>query len=950
MSSDRDRWRRVKDVFDEVRALPEDRRSAHLAAACGSDQALWQEVESLLSSYATADDFLEQPAAQVFGGLSNARPLEGRVLGPYQIGSRVGAGGMGEVYKAHDTRLGRTVAIKVLPAHLATDPQGRKRFEREARAVAALNHPHISTLYDIGAQDGIDFLVMEFLDGETLAARLAKGALPLAKVLEYGVQIASALNSAHRAGIVHRDLKPGNIMLTGGGAKLLDFGLAKPRTAAAPVDEGSSRDLTGPGTVLGTVQYMAPEQIEGKEADARSDLFAFGVVLHEMLTGKRAFDAPSRARLAAAILTTQPPRVSELNPDIPVALDYVVGRCLAKDPDERWQTARDLLAELERGRASLAEPAASSQSAGVRANRVPRPSRALVIGVIAASIVALAAGAYTLSRPRPTGDVVWLSILPPPGGFDLSPDPTISPNGEYVVFEAQDTSYRTQIWLKRIGSPEARPIPGTEGTEFHVAAFWSPDSRSIGFFADGKLKRVDIDGTSLQVLAPAPEPRGGTWTSSGVIIFNADTQTLMQVPALGGTPSKLSDLSSGGVRLFPHALPDGDRYLFTSRNAGGQGMGVYVGSLSSGGIERISDAWSPAKYANGHLLFVRQQGLFAQPLDIDRRRLVGEPIQIADGVGIGCCTPLSFAFSASEKGLAYWGGSMGVRTQLTWYDRSGQVGGVAGEPGVNSGFSISQDGRRVALERLDRATSSYDIWTIDLQRGGDASRLTTDGSFSCPVLSPSGQRLALMERGRGIVTMAAGGGSTDVVVAGAATRWPYSWSPDGRLLTFIEGTPTVSRILTTTDRRDTSPTLYREAPFRLFEPEISPDGRWLAYGSNESGRHEVYVDTFPVASTRSRVSLNGGARPKWRSDGRELYFLAPDRQLMAVGVTLSEASGLSLGTPVPLFEGPEVPPDRARMQYFPSPGGSRFLFNARVEDRTPVGLTVVLNWPALLQK
>ena len=952
MSSDPAQWRRVKDVFEEARALPEDRRPAYLDATCGTNRTLREEVERLLSSYERADDFLERPVAQVFGALSSAGPLEGRDLGPYRIGSRVGAGGMGEVYKAHDSRLGRTVAIKVLPAHLAMDPQGRKRFEREARAVAALNHPHISTLYDIGAVDGVDFLVMEFLDGETLAARLAKGALPLAKALEYSAQIASALTSAHRAGIVHRDLKPGNIMLTGGGTKLLDFGLAKPLSAAAAIDETSSRDLTGPGTVLGTAHYMAPEQIEGKDADARSDLFAFGVVMHEMLTGRKAFDAPSRAQLAAAILTTQPPRVSELNPDIPAALDYVVSRCLAKDPNDRWQTARDLLAELERARANLGESALpnSPQAVHIRRERSRRET-ALAVGLIATTIIALGTAAYfALSQSRPSADVVWLSILPPPGGFDLSPDPTISPNGEYVVFEAQDTSYRTQIWLKRIGSPEARPIPGTEGTEFHVAAFWSPDSRSIGFFADGKLKRVDIDGTSLQVLAPAPEPRGGTWTSSGVIIFNADTQTLMQVPAMGGELSKISDVSAGGVRLFPHALPDGDHYLFTSRNAGGQGMGVYVGSLSSGAIERISDAWSPAVYANGHLLFVRQQGLFAQPLDIDRRRLVGEPIQIADGVGTGCCTPLSFAFSASGKGLAYWGGSVGVMTQLTWYDRSGKVAGVAGEPGVNGGFSVSQNGQRVALERFDRATSSYDIWTIDLQRGGDVSRLTTDGRFSSPALSPGGNRLALMERGRGIVVMPVGGGATDVVVAGAVTRWPFSWSPDGRLLTFIEGAPSVSRILTATDHRETTPTLYREAPFRLFEPEISPDGGWLAYGSNESGRHEVYVDSFPIASTSSRVSITGGLRPKWRRDGRELFFLAPDRQLMTVSVAISDATGLSLGKPVPLFEGPEVPPDRARTQYFPSPDGSRFLFNARVEDRTPVGLTVVVNWPALLQK
>src|SRR4030095_11922975 len=371
MSSNPSGWRRLKDVFDEARALPDDQRADYLDEACAADQELRREVESLLSSYETADDFLEQPAARVFGRLSAVGPLDGLTIGPYQIGSRIGAGGMGEVYKALDTRVGRSVAIKVLPGHLATDPLVRERFEREARAVAALNHPHICTLYDIGTQDGINFLVMEFLEGETLAATLARGPLPLANALEYAAQIASALDRAHHAGIVHRDLKPGNVMLTPDGAKLLDFGLAKPRTGVADAGSALPRELTGPGTVLGTAQYMAPEQVEGKEADARSDLFTFGAVLHEMLTGTKAFDAPTNARLAAAILTSHPPRVSELKAGTPAFVDYIVGRCLAKDPDKRWQTARDLLAELERSRAGIRASSVASQQAGRQAARSP---------------------------------------------------------------------------------------------------------------------------------------------------------------------------------------------------------------------------------------------------------------------------------------------------------------------------------------------------------------------------------------------------------------------------------------------------------------------------------------------------------------------------------------------------------------------------------------------------
>ncbi len=951
MSSDRGARQRVQDIFDQARALPQERRAPYLDEACGDDRELRRAVESLLSSSETADDFLERRAAQVFDRLAATGLLEGRAIGPYQVGARVGAGGMGEVYQALDTRLARKVAIKILPAQLATDSQGHKRFEREARAVAALNHPHICTLYDIGAQDGINYLVIEFLEGETLASRLIRGPVPLAKALEYAAQIASALHAAHRAGIVHRDLKPGNVMLTPGGAKLLDFGLAKTRTHMSQADETASRELTRPGTILGTPQYMAPEQVEGKDADTRTDVFAFGAVLHEMLTGKKAFDAPTNARLAAAILSSHPPRVSQLAPAMPAFLDYVVGRCLAKEPDERWQTTRDLLAELERSLASLRSPGGQSLPEGSHAERdLTEPARtprraAIAIAIVGAAAVALAAALYgALSRPTPSTDVVWLSILPPPGGFDLSPDPVVSPDGRHVIYKAQDTSHRTHIWIKSLGSSDAHPIPGTDGTDFTVAAFWSPDNRSVGFFREGKLNRVDIEGGIPQVLAAAPEPRGGTWSSSGVIIFNADTQSLMRVPASGGDATRIADASDGGVRLFPHALPGGDRYLFTSRNAGGQGMGVYVGSLSSPDIHRVSDAWSPAVYANGHLLFARLGRLFAQLFDVNGQRVVGEPIAIADGVGLSVGTPLSFAFSASAGVVTYWGGSAAVTTQLTWFDRSGRRLSVASEPGLNVGFSVTQDVKRAALER------GQDIWLLNLQRGAGDTRLTADGRLTVPVLTPSGDRLALEERGRGIVTMPVGGGATEVIVAGAPSKWPVAWSPDGRVLTFLDTTQTGMRIWTVVNRAGSQPAIYREAPFVLGAHAISPDGQWLAYSSNESGRQEVYVDSFPAPSARSRVSRGGGAWPRWRSDGKELFYLAPDRRLMSSGVVIGDAGSRAFASAVALFEGPGVNPDNVRMQFAPSPDGSRFLINARVEDPTPVGLTVIVNWPTLIKQ
>ena len=677
-------------------------------------------------------------------------------------------------------------------------------------------------------------------------------------------------------------------------------------------------------------------------------------MLHETLTGKKAFDAPSAATLAASILTAQPARVSELEPTLPAFLDYAVGRCLAKDPDERWQTARDLLAELERCRADLGSPARTNRPGAAHsegdAARNARTNRLIAVSGLGVAAAALLAAAYlAFARPVQRADVAWLSVLPPAGGFNLSPDPAVSPNGQFVVYKAEDTSNRAHLWLKSLRSSDAHPIPGTDGTDYVAGAFWSPDSRTVGFFANGKLKRVDLDGTSLRVLASAPEPRGGTWSPSGSIIFNSDTQNLMRVPAAGGDPSRIAEPSSGGVRLFPHALPDGNHYLFTSRNAGGQGMGVYIGSLISPDITRISDAWSPAVYANGRLLFVRQRGLFAQPLNTTTWKLAGEPTQIADGVGVGCCTPLSFPFSATADIVTFWGGSVNGSSQLVWLDRSGNRVGVAGEVGPNNGLTVTADGRRAAMERADATTATVDIWIIDLKRGGGSSRLTVDGRFSWPLLTPSGDRLALMERGRGIVTMPIGGGPTEVMVEGATSKWPSSWSRDGRILTFLDSIPTGYRILTATSRGGSPPSIYREAPFILGAPDISADGRWLAYSSDENGRQEVYVDSFPMASSKNRVSMNGGAWPKWRSDGKELYYLAPDRKLMASSVTTGD-DGLIFAPSVALFEGPRVNPDLSRAPFAPGPDGSRFLFNAPVEDPTPVGLTVIVNWPALLKR
>jgi eukaryotic-like serine/threonine-protein kinase len=886
----------------------------------------------------------------------------GARLGPYEIVASLGAGGMGEVYVAHDSRLGRDVAIKVLPSALADDPQLRARFDREARAISQLTHPNICRLYDVGRLrvsdasasqgDEIDFIVMEYLEGETLAARLARGALPPQEALRVAIEIVSALDAAHGAGIVHRDLKPGNVMLTAGGAgsaqaKLLDFGLAKPMAFAASPAVAAVRspsDLTLPGTILGTLHYMSPEQLEGSEADARSDLFAFGSVLYEMLAGRKPFDGRSSASVVTAIMSLEPTPVVDLQPLSPPGVDYVIARCLAKDPEERWQTARDLLAELRRVAASVGKPPSTQTATRSRVQPVLAVAAALSVFGVALMVWTLAG-----RQPVTTVPVTTLSILPPAGGFNLSPDPAISPDGRFVVFKGEDASHQTSLWLRTLDSPVIMAIPGTDGTDFAGAPFWSPDSRSIGFFAQGKLKRVDISGGTPQVLAGAPEPRGGTWTESGVIIFCADARNLFRIPATGAPQATRIHGISPSARLFPHALPDGKHFLFTSRNADDQGQGVYVGTLDSSEVKRVSDAWSPANYANGRLLFVRQGTLFSQPFDLTRLAVSGEPARIADGVGIGYGTPLSFPFSASRTGIVtYWTGMSDPRTQLTWFDRRGALLSTAGGAENQPGIALSADGRRAMLERRDVLTAGVDLWLLAMANADRMSRFTFDGRPSTPVFSPEGSRVLFMKRGRGLVAERIVDSREQQITQSSASQWPSDWSSDGTVA-WAETTADGWRLLTAAADVGGKPSVYREGPFLLSLLQFSADSRWVAYESDESGRLEVYIDSFPAAGTKVRVSTAGGGRPKWRRDGKELYYLAPDRKLMAVAVRM-DTGELQVSPPIALFEGPAVGPDASRSQYAPSPDGSRFLFNARVEDRTPVGLTVVSNWPALVSE
>jgi len=880
----------------------------------------------------------------------------GARLGPYEILSALGAGGMGEVYRARDTRLDRTVAIKVLPAHVSGDLVLRERFEREARAIAALNHPHICTLHDVGRQDGIDFLVMEYLDGETLASRLAKGALPVDVALRHGIEIADALDKAHRAGIVHRDLKPGNIMLTKSGATLLDFGLAKV-TPAAVATSGLSvaptlqTPVTMQGTILGTLQYMAPEQIEGQGADARTDIFAFGAVLYEMLTGRQAFEGKTQASLIGAILKDTPASIASLQPLTPPALDRVISTCLAKDSDERWQTMRDLLRELKwvanTGAAAPVAPAATS----------PRRSRHRIAwgGAVIASLVA-AAFALVLYGRRPASEPVLtrFEIQTPatsePMSFALSPD------GRSLAFVATADG-ASRLLIRPLDQVTSQTIAGTEDAIF---PFWSPDGRTIAFFAGGKLKIVDVPGGSPRVLADAPSGRGGTWNRDGVVVFAPSTAAvLMRVPATGGTPAAVTRFATGqNSHRWPQFLPDGRRFLFEAAQGQKGAQGVFVGSLDGGEPTRVLDDETAVTYVPpGTLLVLRRGALVALSFDPARAAVIGDAMPVTQSVGWDA-TMVRGALAASSTGVLAYRTGLAVRRQLAWVDRTGTVRGIVGPADENApaGPELSPDGRRAAIFRT--VEGNTDVWLLDVARGVPSRFTFEDHVDFFPVWSPDGQRIVFGSNRNGTYDFfekSASGVGEEKPLLGQLTALPMAISSDGRFLLYGAQVPKTGVdlwALPLTGDRKPFPVVL--TPFDEMAGQFSPDGRWVAYQSNESGRVEVYVRPFPGPGGQSQVSQAGGTQARWRPDGKELFYVAPDSRLMAVGVT-PDGQSIDAGPPVPLFvtrlaTGMNVyPAVGTKPQYAVAPDG-RFLMNMPVEGSTAPPITVVLNWEAALKK
>ena len=877
----------------------------------------------------------------------------GQTLSHYKIIEKLGQGGMGEVYLAEDSRLDRKVALKILPQHLSEKAELRERFEREARAVSSLNHPHICTLYDIGEQDGIHYLVMEHLVGETLEARLAKGALPLKQTLEYAIQIADALDKAHRQGVVHRDLKPGNIMLVKSGAKLLDFGLAKLQAADTPTNLSAlpteQANLTAEGTILGTLQYMAPEQLEAKEADSRTDIFAFGAVVYEMATGKKAFEGQSQASLIAAIMGQDPRPISDLQPMTPQLLDWVVKRCLAKEPDERWQTAADLMAGFR-----MSVEGSSQAGIATLTDAQNRNRERLAWGLVAALLVGIIT-LFTLGTlsPLPSPETPPVSRLV----MTLSPNQelqglnrpsfALSTDGAYLVYVADTGGRVRQLYLRSIDSLESRPIAGTEGA---VSPFFSPDSQWVGFFAAGELKKVSISGGAPVTICAAPSLFGGaSWGPDDTIIYAPVSRLgLLRVPAAGGTPQVLTTLDSTKEEIshrWPHVLPGGKAVLFNV--AGGPNWDqwpIVIQSLETGERRVVVDAGTHARYIpTGHLVYARAGTLMAVPFDLERLEVTGAAVPILEGVRMTLEGTVEYGFSGLGS-LVYIPGPVGEpQHRLVWVDRKGVEEALAAPLRNYYNPRLSPDGQRITTHIQGE---SNDVWVYDIT-GQTLTRMTFEGNNQFPIWTPDGKRVTFRATRGGTRNIwwkpVDGSGTEEQLTSGDYNQTPQSWSPDGQILFYLDSDPVTSDdlwVLPLEGERQARSIL--RTPFVERDAQISPDGQWLAYTSDESGRQEIYVRPFPGPGGKRQISTDGGGGAAWARNGRELFYFGRSSQMMAVEIQTQPT--FSAGKPQLLFE-TFAPLSSANRPFDVTHNGQRFLMTKVSEQELPATqLTVVLNW------
>jgi len=876
----------------------------------------------------------------------------GARLGAYEIIGPLGAGGMGEVYQARDTRLNRTIAIKVLAARLSDNPELRERFRREAQVIASVNHPHICVLHDIGTHEGADYLVMEYLEGETLAARLDRGALPLDEALKYAMQVADALDKAHRLGVVHRDLKPANIMLTKTGAKLLDFGLAKlkqtddlPRhtQTALPTEAG----LTGHGVLLGTLQYMAPEQLEAKEADSRTDIFALGVVIYEMVTGRKAFSGKSQISLAAAILEQMPERISSVQPLTPATLDHIVERCLVKDPDERWQSAGDVMREIRWVSATKAN-AIVAPSVEVR-----KPSQTPWLIAAAALILATLIGVLALRqfRHQPAATIpAQFHMSPTEGSIPAGAVPfaAVSPDGARLVYVASQPGGNNRLWLRPLNSLTAQPLTGTDGAD---DPFWSPDSRHVAFFAQGKLKRIDVAGGPPVVLCDAQNGEGGSWGTNGSIIFTpAQLGPIHIVPAAGGASKPITALNTEAKEVlhsYPVFLPDGKHFVYIARG-NAPNHHLYVASVDGTSAQKLMDGVSRAVYADpGYVIFNRDSTLFAQGFDVRNRALTGDPRPILENVSTNMGNGRSF-FTVSPQGVLVARQTDGpvAGGQIVALDRKGGQIAVIDRPGSHDHIELSPDEQKLAYNL------GGDVYVYDLRRN-TPTRLTFDGANDwIPTWSADGNHIAFVSTRKGpggiYQKLSNGGGQDEVLFDEGGQAHHLHWTPDGSHLVFELMGKAGSDLWALPMQPRGKPFPVVEQDFDEREGRVSPDGRWIAYESDDVNPRQIYVQSFPKPGGRWQVSTAGGDQPRWRADGKELYYIAPDGKLMAAQVKTSGAAFEVADTPKPLFQTGASQGNNATYSYAVTRDGQRFYLWMPHTEGTP--LTVIMNWPAALLK
>jgi Tol biopolymer transport system component len=888
-------------------------------------------------------------------------------LGRYEIRSKIGEGGMGEVYRARDTQLGRDVAIKVIPSSVAVDKDRLRRFEQEACAAGALNHPNILVVHDIAAHDGSPYVVSELLEGETLRKRIAATPLNQRRALDYALQIANGLAAAHEKGIIHRDLKPDNIFITNDGRlKILDFGLAKLTQLdenQAQTDVPTRRVDTGSGVVMGTVGYMSPEQLKGRAVDQRSDIFSFGAILYEMLSGRRAFHRESVAETMSAILKEDPPELSDTNKTVSPALERIVSHCLEKNPEGRFHSARDLAFALE----ALSGSTTSSETAMAAAlPAAGSPGRVWLPWAIAGAAILLAAAAFAWSyfRRSPSGEVAESIrfIIPMPDKALILTPPVISPDGRRIVYRLNTEDGKEILWVSALGSLDPpRPLIGTDGG---AQPFWSPDSRSVGFFANNKLKRIDLSSGSVQTVCDAAQTGSGAWSRNGTIIFSKSSGSgLYRITTAGETPVELTQVDPSRnevAHTFPYFLPDGRHFIYLVRNAQPENSAIYVGSLDSKENKSLVIVQSSAVYSPpGYLLFVRENTLMAQAFNADTLDLKGEAFAVAEQVVRNPILGRAM-FSVSENGVLVMRSGVINSNQLIWFDSAGKQLGVVTPPGGYNTPALSPDEKSVAVSRADLVTgTASDILLINLERGTQIRFTDDPATDNYPAWSAAGDRIAFVSnRNRQssiYVKLTNGSAVEEPLVSSGEQKVNPTFSPDGQFIIYSQINPKTDvdlyRVSTGGDKK-IEPFLQTNSI--EAQARVSPNGRWVAYISNETGKFEVYITTFPVAGSKVAVSVGGGSQPQWRADGRELYYYAPSRKLMAVEVN-SNSPTFEVGIARPLFDLRTL--GAAVDQSFPGNGyyasarnGKRFLVPSIPQLPERQQINVILNWTADLKK